>query len=57
LLGAAVWYFRATDLEGRFGAVPTEEQLAAAFVTDVALTSEDVDALFVSEEPEPQGAA
>jgi len=56
LLDAAVWYFRATDLDARFGAEPTEEQLAAAFVDDVALTSDDVDALFVSEELEAQGA-
>jgi hypothetical protein len=56
LLDAAVWYFRATDLDARFGAEPTEEQLAATFVTDVALTSDDVDALFISEEQEPQGA-
>jgi hypothetical protein len=55
LLDAAVWYFRATDLEARFGAEPTEEQLTAAFVDDVALTNDDVDALFVSEE-ETQGA-
>ena len=56
LLDAAVWYFRATDLDARFGAEPTEEQLAAAFVDDIALTSDDVDALFVTEEPGAQGA-
>lgn len=56
LLDAAVWYFRATDLEPRFGAQPTEEQLAAAFVDDVVLTDDDVDALFLREEPEAQGA-
>jgi hypothetical protein len=56
LLDAAVWYFRATDLDERFGAEPTEEQLAAVFVDDIALTSDDVDALFVIEEPGAEGA-
>jgi hypothetical protein len=57
LLDAAIWYFRATDLDTRLDAEPTEEQLAAAFVSDVALTTDDVDALFISEAPEAQGAA
>jgi hypothetical protein len=57
LLDTAVWYFRATDLDPRFGAEPTEEQLAAAFRDDVALTSDDVDALFVIEGPGAEGAA
>jgi hypothetical protein len=56
LLDAAVWYFRAKDLDERFGAEPTEEQLAAAFVDDIVLTSDDVDALFVIEEPGADGA-
>jgi hypothetical protein len=57
LLDAAVWYFRATDLDERIGAEPTEEQLAAAFVADIGLTSDDVAALFVSKEPGAEGAA
>jgi hypothetical protein len=56
LLDAAVWYFRATDLERRFGAQPTEAQLVRAFIDDVVLTDVDVDALFISEEPETQDA-
>ena len=56
LLDAAVWYFRAADLDTRFDAEPTEEQLAAAFVDDIALTTEDIHALFVTEGPGVQGA-
>lgn len=56
LLDAAVWYFRGTDLDVRFGAEPSEEQLAMEFATDVALTSDDINALFITEVPEAQDA-
>lgn len=56
LIDAAVWYFRAKDLDARFGAEPTDERLMAAFVDDIALTNDEVDALFFSQKPETHGA-
>lgn len=46
LLDAAIWFYRATDVEARFGGNPTGEELESAFVEDIGLTNADVDALF-----------
>lgn len=46
LIDAAVWYYRATELEGADGAAPTRSELEARFQRDIGLTDDDVAALF-----------
>jgi hypothetical protein len=46
LLDAAIWWFRFIDLEDRFGAQPTVEQLERAFMKDLGLTETEQMSLF-----------
>ncbi|CAG7572153.1 hypothetical protein FB554_0281 [Barrientosiimonas humi] len=46
LIDAAVWFYRQTDLEGDDGSTPDRAALEARFIEDLALTSDDVSALF-----------
>jgi hypothetical protein len=52
LIDAAVWYFRATDLEEWASSEPSEEQLAEQFSQAIGLTALDIEALFVTDQPE-----
>lgn len=46
LIDAAIWYYRATDLEGANGAEPTRDELEARFQADIGLAHADIVALF-----------
>ncbi len=46
LAEAAVWWFRFTDLERRFGKRPTADELATACAEDLGLSQEEVTGLF-----------
>ncbi len=50
LLDSAIWYFRAADLEAKFGEIPDVaslcQQLRNGFVNELGLTNEEVVALF-----------
>jgi hypothetical protein len=50
LLDTAVWWFRFTDLEERFGNEPLPAQLVQAFIEDFDFTATEIAALF-----EPMG--
>jgi hypothetical protein len=47
LLDTAIWWFRFTDLQSRFGGEPTSEQLAQAFIEDLSLSDVEISALFL----------
>jgi len=46
LIDVAVWFFRAIDLQDAFGESPTEEDLIAGLVSNLALNSMEILALF-----------
>ncbi|HEY0770506.1 MAG TPA: hypothetical protein VGD31_09250 [Sphingobacteriaceae bacterium] len=46
LLDTAIWWFRSTNLEDRFGNEPTVEQLQQGFIEDFGLTETEISALF-----------
>lgn len=46
LAEAALWWFRFTDLEERFGKEPTAEELVAACVEDLGLAENEISGLF-----------
>lgn len=46
LIDAAVWFYRATDLEGPDGTTLDRASLEARFIHDLGLRDEDVEALF-----------
>jgi hypothetical protein len=52
LLDVAVWWFRSTDLEKRFGESPSPQQLIDAFTKDLDLTEVEVAAFFKAFVPE-----
>jgi hypothetical protein len=52
LLDTAIWWFRFTDLEGRFGNEPTPERLVQTFIEDFNLTDVENSAFF-----EPEGTS
>lgn len=46
LLDVAVWWFRFTDLEQRFGTEPTAIELTEGVISDLALNSDEISGLF-----------
>ena len=50
LLDTAIWWLRFTDLEQRFGSEPQPDELTAALITDLDLTTTEISAFFHAEQ-------
>lgn len=58
ILDTAVWWFRFTDLQKRFQHEPSEDELIEAAVSDLGLTSIEIDTMFsLPASPLPTGQA